>query len=163
MKPSKQSTAVIKNGKISPLLGPLLSKCITAMSTIIVIFPVSKPGDPISRQTCSFMIPTLITYLLSCHTFTPIEKRAIFSKLHAFCSLRDVRNCTLSKRLRRALPNQVKLHPSNERPRLSYASFTLATVENGCCVRACVVYYSDCFSVPEQKKCYENRMKAWRK
>ena len=60
----------------------------------------------------------LITYLLSCHTFTPIEKRAIFSKLHSFCSLRDVRNCTLSKRPRVALPNQVRLHPSNERPRL---------------------------------------------
>ena len=39
----------------------------------------------------------LIIYLLSCHTFTPIEKHAIFPKLHAFCSLRDVRNCTLSK------------------------------------------------------------------
>jgi len=37
-----------------------------------------------------------------------------FSKLHAFCSLRDIRNCTLSKWPRHALPNQVKLHPSNE-------------------------------------------------
>ena len=65
----------------------------------------------------------------------------LFSKLHAFCSLRDVRNCTLSKRLRCALPNQVKLHPNNERLRLGYASFTLATVENGCCVCTRVVYY----------------------
>ena len=39
------------------------------------------------------------------------------------------------------VPNQVKLHPSNERLRLGYASFTLATVENGCCVSARVVYY----------------------
>jgi len=64
------------------------------------------------------------------------------SEFPAFCSLRDVRNCTLSKRPQRALPNQVKFHPSNERPRLSYVSFTLATVENGrCCVSARVVYY----------------------
>jgi len=69
VKPSKQSTAVVKNGKISPLLGPLLSKCITAMSTIIVIFPVSKPGDTISRQTFSFMIPTQIAaQLFPVHT-----------------------------------------------------------------------------------------------
>ena len=73
-------------------------------------------------STVFSLLMLLIIYLLSCHTFTPIEKRAIFSKLHAFCSLRDVRNCTLSKRPRRALPNQVKLHPSNERPRLGYAS-----------------------------------------
>jgi len=88
------------------------------------------------------MLEYIIIYLLSCHTFTPIEKRAIFfSKLHSFCSLRDVRNCTLSRRPRHALPNQVKLHPSNKRLRLGYASFTLATVENGCCVSARVVYY----------------------
>jgi len=35
----------------------------------------------------------------------------------------------LSKQLGHALPNQVKLHPSNERLRLGYASFALATVE----------------------------------
>jgi len=87
------------------------------------------------------MVNPIIIYLLSCHTLTPIEKRAIFFQLHSFCSLRDVRNCTLSRRPRRALPNQVRLHPSNEHPRLGYASFTLATVENGCCASARVVYY----------------------
>ena len=70
----------------------------------------------------------------SCHTFTPIEKRAIFPKLHGYCSPRAVRNCTVTKRPRRALTNQVKLHPSNERLRHGYASFSLATVENGCTV-----------------------------
>jgi len=87
------------------------------------------------------ILAELIIYLLSYHTFTPIEKRAC--KLHAVCSLRDIRNCMRYKQLQRALPNQVKLHPIAERPHLGYTSFTLATVENGCCacVSARVVYY----------------------
>ena len=80
-----------------------------------------------------------------------------FSKLHGYCSPRAVRNCTVTKRPRRALTNQVKLRPNNERPRHGYASFSLATVENGC-VSARVV-----LSVPELKKRCENRTMAWRK
>ena len=45
--------------------------------------------------------------------------------------------------------NQVKLHPSNEHPRHGYASFSLATIENGCCVSARIVYYltKKCFAL----------------
>jgi len=77
-------------------------------------------------------LPYIYSYRKACN---------FFSKLHSFCSLRDVRNCTLSKRPRHALPNQVKLHPSNKCPCLGYASFTMARVENGCCASAHVVYY----------------------
>jgi len=50
--------SVIKNGKNSSLLGPLLSKCIMAMCTVIEVFPVA-----ISRWTCSLFQHKL---LLSC-------------------------------------------------------------------------------------------------
>ena len=83
-----------------------------------------------------------------------------FPKLHGYCSPRAVRNCTVTKRPRRALTNQVKLRPSNERPRHGYASFSLATVENGCTVWALALCK---LSVPELKKRCENRTMAWRK
>ena len=85
------------------------------------------------QECCSILNRILIE-----STFTAIEIVQFSSVLHAYCSPRTVRNCTLTLHV---VMNQVKLCPSNEHPHLGYTSLSLVTVENGSCVRAHIVYY----------------------
>jgi len=86
-----------------------------------------------------------------------------FPKLHAFCCLRAVRNCTLTKWPQHALPNQVKLHPSNERPHIRYASFLLAAVENGCCVSTRALFTTTTIFLFPSRNAVRTKLKAWQK
>ena len=43
----------------------------------------------------------------------PLKGVQFFSKLHAYHSPRDIRNCTHTKQLRRPLMSHIKLHPSS--------------------------------------------------
>jgi len=64
-KPPMDLLSVIKNGNNSPHLGPLLSKCVTTMSTAIVIFQAWCPYFKVDM----LVIPAQITaQLLPVHT-----------------------------------------------------------------------------------------------
>jgi len=64
-----------------------------------VINTATQGRPPFLHNHVLIELPYINSYRKACN---------FSSKLHAFCSLRDVRNFTLSKRPRRALPNQVK-------------------------------------------------------
>ena len=92
--------------------------------------------------------------------FTPIEKRANFSPNCTVIVARGQSEIAHLLSSHGALTNQVKLRPSNERPRRGYASFSLATVENGCTVGTLALFKS--FLYPSSRNT-ENQTIAWQK